>query len=128
MKTNLELHRIYLQEDSNPQPFGSKVWSAYPCSNKKNHESRISGSRTFKFAVQAGCQGFDSHWQHMSKQFFQSNRPGYLSPVCSELGKMVSEWQPVIAVSLNIRDDIRLIKLAKLYTVDSRYLDLGYLE
>ena len=37
------------------------------------------------FTVHAGSQGFDSYPRHMSKRFFQSNRPGYLHPVCSEL-------------------------------------------
>ena len=36
--------------------------------------------------LHAGSRGFDSHWGHMSEQFFQSNRPGYLHPVSSELG------------------------------------------
>ena len=33
----------------------------------------------------AGSQGFDSHWGHKSKRFFQSNRPGHLHTVSSEL-------------------------------------------
>ena len=37
------------------------------------------------FGVHAGSQGFDSHRRHMSEHFFQSNRPGYAHPVCSEL-------------------------------------------
>ena len=36
-------------------------------------------------ALHAGSLGFDSHWGHMSEQFFRSNRPGYLHPVSSEL-------------------------------------------
>ena len=35
-------------------------------------------------ALDAGSRGFDSHWGHMSERF-QSNRPGYLHPVRSEL-------------------------------------------
>ena len=67
------------------------------------------------FAVHAGSREFDSHWQHMSERFFQSKRPGYLHPVCSELEKVVSEWRSVIAVSLNIGGSICRIKPAKLY-------------
>ena len=44
-----------------------------------------------------------------------TNGPRYLHPVCSELEKVVSGWQSVIAVSLNVDDGVRLIKLAKLY-------------
>ena len=36
-------------------------------------------------AVHAGSRGFDSHRNHMSQRSFQSNKPGYPSPVCSEL-------------------------------------------
>ena len=36
-------------------------------------------------ALHVGSQGFDSHRGHMSERFFQSNRPGYLHPVSSEL-------------------------------------------
>ena len=36
-------------------------------------------------ALHAGSRGFDSHWRHMSKRFFRSNRPGYLHQVSSEL-------------------------------------------
>ena len=39
------------------------------------------------FVVHAGSLGFDSHWPHMSKQFFRSKRPGYPHPVFSELIK-----------------------------------------
>ena len=34
-------------------------------------------------ALHTGSRGFDSHWGHMSEQFFQSNRPGYPHPVSS---------------------------------------------
>ena len=37
------------------------------------------------FAIHAGSLGFDFHRRHMSEQFFQSSRPGYLHPMCSEL-------------------------------------------
>ena len=37
------------------------------------------------FALYAGSWGFDSHRQHSSEQFFQSSKPRYLHPVCSEL-------------------------------------------
>ena len=37
------------------------------------------------FAVHAGSRGFDSHWGHMSEQFFRSNRPECPHPVCSQL-------------------------------------------
>ena len=60
------------------------------------------------FAVHAGSRGFDSHRRHMSERFFRSNRPGYPHLV-------VSEWRSVIAVSLNVCGDVRLIKPAKLY-------------
>ena len=36
-------------------------------------------------ALHAGSRGFDSHREHMSEQFFRSNRPGYPHPVSSEL-------------------------------------------
>ena len=36
-------------------------------------------------ALHAGNRGFDSHLEHMSERFFQSNRPGYPHPVSSEL-------------------------------------------
>ena len=36
-------------------------------------------------ALYTGSLGFDSHWGHMSEQFFRSNRPGYPHPVSSEL-------------------------------------------
>ena len=36
-------------------------------------------------ALHAGSRVFDSQRGHMSKQFFLSNRPGYLHPVHSEL-------------------------------------------
>ena len=36
-------------------------------------------------ALHAGSRGFDSHWGHMSEQFFRSKRPGYPHPVNSEL-------------------------------------------
>ena len=62
------------------------------------------------FAIQAGSRGFFSHLQHMSKQFFQSNRPGYPHPV--ELGYQI-RWS-VIAVSLNIESSVCQIKQAKL--------------
>ena len=35
--------------------------------------------------MHAGSRGLDSHWAHMSEQFFQSNRPGYPHSVSSEL-------------------------------------------
>ena len=37
--------------------------------------------------LHAGSRGFDSQLGHMFKQFFRSNRPGYLPPVSSELEK-----------------------------------------
>ena len=41
------------------------------------------------FAILTGSRGgFDSHWWHMSERFFRSSRPGYLHPVCSELGNI----------------------------------------
>ena len=67
------------------------------------------------FAIQAGSRGFDSHRRLMSERFFRSCRPGYPHPVCSELEIVVSEWQPVIAVSLNVSGGVCLIKPAKLY-------------
>ena len=36
-------------------------------------------------ALHAGSRGFDSHWAHMSEQFFQPSRPGYPHSVSSEL-------------------------------------------
>ena len=36
-------------------------------------------------ALHAGSRGFDSHRGQVSERFFQSNRPGYLHPVSSEL-------------------------------------------
>ena len=36
------------------------------------------------------------------EQFFLSNWPGYPHPVRSEREEMVSEWRPVIAVSLHV--------------------------
>ena len=36
-------------------------------------------------ALHAGSREFDSHREHMSERFFQSNRPGYQHPVSSEL-------------------------------------------
>ena len=36
-------------------------------------------------ALHTGSRGFNSHWGHMSEQFFRSNRSGYLHPVSSEL-------------------------------------------
>ena len=36
-------------------------------------------------AFHAGSRGFDSHQEHISERFFQSNRPGYPQPVSSEL-------------------------------------------
>ena len=45
-------------------------------------------------ALHAGSRGFDSHRGHMSERFFQSNRPGYLHPMNSELensGSHISE-------------------------------------
>ena len=44
-----------------------------------------SGEPGLVHALHAGSRGFDSHWGHMSEQFFQSNRPGYPHPVSSEL-------------------------------------------
>ena len=35
--------------------------------------------------LHAGSRGFDSHRGNTSEQLFQSNRPGYLHPVSSEL-------------------------------------------
>ena len=67
------------------------------------------------FAAHAESRGFDSHWRHMSERFFQSNRPGYPHPMCSELEIVGSEWQLVIAVSMNVRGGVRLIKRAQLY-------------
>ena len=37
------------------------------------------------YAINTESGRFDSHWQHMSKHSFRSNRPGYPQPVCSEL-------------------------------------------
>ena len=52
----------------------------------------------------------------MSERFFQSNKPEYLHPVCSELENSGIRVGSVIAVSLNVgRSAILLIKLTKLY-------------
>ena len=54
------------------------------------------------FAVHAGSRMIDSNRRHMPERYFRSDRPGYPHPVFSELEIVVSEWRPVIAVSLNV--------------------------
>ena len=60
----------------------------------------------------AGSRGFDSHRGHMSERFSDPVDQDIPQPVSSELE---SDWQSLIAVSLNVGGGVRLIKLAKLY-------------
>ena len=78
------------------------------------------------FSVQTGSGEFDSK-QHMSKQFFQSNRRGYPNPVALSWEKVVSEWQSVTAVSLNISSGINLIKPAKLCMQNTTHTEVMWL-
>ena len=48
------------------------------------------------------CALFPPKEQHVRSFFFQSNRQGDLNSVCSQPQKLLSGWQPVIAVSFNI--------------------------
>ena len=67
-------------------------------SHTKSTASGMSGLVDRMFAVRE----FDSWRRHMSKRFIRSSGPGYLHSVCSELKKVVSDWQSVIVVSLNV--------------------------
>ena len=51
----------------------------------------------------------------MSERFFQSNRPGYPHPVCSELENSGIRVRVSDTMSLNVGGGVRLIKPAKLY-------------
>ena len=51
----------------------------------------------------------------MLDQFLKSNTPGNSHPECSELDKVISGWESVVAVSLNVGRGALLVKLAKLY-------------
>ena len=62
-----------------------RVHSAY-----KHNRSGEPGPVDRVLAMHAGSRGFDSHWEHMSKRFFRSNRPGYPHPVSSELETSVA--------------------------------------
>ena len=66
-------------------------------------------------ALHTGSRGFDSLWGHMSEQFFQSNRPGYLLPVSSELENSGIIVRSVIAVSMNVAVASALSNQQKLY-------------
>ena len=52
---------------------------------KLKHFGTAPGLVDRMFTVHAGSRGFDPHRQHMSEQFFRSNRLGYPHPVSAEL-------------------------------------------
>ena len=73
------------------------------------------------FAVHAGNRGFDSHRRHMSERFFQSNRPRYPHPVCSELENSSIRMAVGDCSITELRRDVHLIKPAKLYMCTQKH-------
>ena len=66
------------------------------------------------FALHAGSRGFDSHQGHMSEDFSDPKDQDICTQWALSWKIVVSEWQSVIAVSLNVDGGVHLIKPAKL--------------